>query len=312
MERLLHIARVLDEFEQFHLSDKLFKVAQSSPRQIADSNVSYPLYPTNPRNIDELRKKLVPTDFRGQVYQVSKGDNILNTSDIKSFAVGLMEYARINKFPNLTSAFDAYANAGARFRGKILSSVPELRELYTRISKTTSAISRQMVEQELSNIFINPQINTGSANVPQNNTGVSAVGNVPQNNTSNSSQNTSRKNVSLSSSDPKSFANNLLNFMESGSYKRDGNLAMAFNDYADAGATYGGVSIKQIPALKKAYDFIAGSYKFFNEYEIEQIVDNSFKTDVQGPLIQSIRRQMDINGFSAEEKAKFERSIQGL
>lgn len=196
MKDLLRIASLLDNSGQFHLSDKLFRIAQSSPRQIADANAPYKSYPTNPNNIRELRNKLVPTDFRGVMYQDSKGDNLLNTSDIKSFAVGLMEYARIYNFPNLQTAFDAYANNGAKFRGQNINNVPQLKELYTRISQTTDSISRKMVEEELRNIFRTPQTNPDSTNVPQNNTGFSTIGNAPGISTTNNPQNPAVTNVS--------------------------------------------------------------------------------------------------------------------
>lgn len=76
--------------------------------------------------------------------------------------------------------------------------------------------------------------------------------------------------------------------MESRNYERDGNLVKAFNDYADAGATYNGVSIKLNPALQKAYDIISKSRKFFTETELKQLVDSSLKLDEASPLIKTI------------------------
>lgn len=108
--------------------------------------------PYTPQSIMDIRKQLVPSDFRGEIYQSQKGDTILSTSDPQSFSISLLEYARMNKFPNIQTAFDDYANNGAVYRGQRISKVPELQELYKRISKTPGAISKQMIEQEIRNI----------------------------------------------------------------------------------------------------------------------------------------------------------------
>jgi hypothetical protein len=118
---------------------------------IMDIN-QYANNPYTPKEIMDIRKQLVPTDFQGEIYQTKKGDTLIKTSDPKSFSIGLMEYARINKFPNLQLAFDDYANNGATYRGQLISQVPELKELYLRISKNPGSISKQMIEQEIRNI----------------------------------------------------------------------------------------------------------------------------------------------------------------
>ena len=147
MKHLLKIAEKLDGSGEYILSDKLFKISQ----QIMDIS-QYADNPYTPKEIMDIRKQLVPADFIGQIYQDKKGDNLLSTSDPKSFSISLLEYARINKFPNLQAAFDDYANNGAAYRGQRISQVPELQELYKRISQNPGAISKQMVEQEIRNI----------------------------------------------------------------------------------------------------------------------------------------------------------------
>jgi hypothetical protein len=140
-------------------------------------------------------------------------------------------------------------------------------------------LSSSIIEQELHKIFNNSRntITPSSTNNNENIISPNAIVNE-----------TRTGGYSLNSNDPKSFAKNLLDFLESQGYERDKNLTKAFNDYADAGAKYNGTSIKQIPALQKSYNLIAASQRFFNENEIEKLVDSSFKTDEAGPLIQRI------------------------
>ena len=144
MNTIIKLAQKLDRLGHYKLADKVAQVMDIS--QYADN-------PYTPKGVMDIRKMLVPTDFIGEVYQTQKGDTLIKTNDPRSFSIGLMEYARINKFPNLKAAFDDYANNGATFRGQSVRDVPELRELYLRISRTTTPLTKQMVEQELRNII---------------------------------------------------------------------------------------------------------------------------------------------------------------
>jgi hypothetical protein len=274
MRNILEIASMLDNSGQYSLSDKLFRIAQSTPAQFADANRPYARYPTNPADMKALKNQIVRTDFRGDVYQAQRGDTRYNTSDIRSFAAGLMNHAISKRFPNMKDAFDDYANKGAIFKGQKVQNVPQLVELYERISNYSGDITSAMLEDELRNIFTNPQ-NPNTPNTNQENP-VPYNANVPNNNLgtfneqSNSNTNKVPSYAAINSTDPKSFVNNLLTFMESRG--ADKNLTKAFNDYADAGATYNGVSIKNNPALFKVYKQIASSNNFIGQIQLESAV----------------------------------------
>ena len=247
MNKLLRIASILDKSGQFHLSDKLFQVAQYNseidnipiemqirrmqelnysrrqeldelkeayekfirkeineqqykaiedkiknsqtskdldkiydsqmyqryfPKQQANKNQAYPLNmpknltntrvmdgsrylnnPYTPREIMDIRRQLVPNNFRGQMYQDLRNDSLMKTTDLKSFSIGLTEYARMNNFPNLQVAFDNYSNDGATYNGQNIQTIPELQELYSRISRTSDIITPEMIENELRSII---------------------------------------------------------------------------------------------------------------------------------------------------------------
>jgi hypothetical protein len=156
MKHLLDIAEKLDQSGNYKLSDKLYKIAQSSNNgygygtQIMGADEYYN-NPYTPPEILKLRNLAVNTDFRGQIHQFEKGDDRLNASDSTSFAVSLMDHARQNKM-YLVQAFDELANRGMKYKGKKIQEVPELQELYKRISNHPGSISRQMIEQEIDNI----------------------------------------------------------------------------------------------------------------------------------------------------------------
>lgn len=137
------------------------KYPQNMPGNLSETRVmdssQYLNNPYTPKDIMDIRKKLIPTDFRGEMYRANNS-SLIQSNNPQSFAINFMEYARVNKFPNLQAAFDDYANNGATYNGQNVNTVPELVELYKRISKTPSAITRQMLAEELYNIFNNPKI----------------------------------------------------------------------------------------------------------------------------------------------------------
>lgn len=145
MKNLLKIAEKLDKSGQYKLADKIAQIIMDASQ--------YANNPYTPKKIMDIRKQLVPTDFRGEIHQSNKGDTLLSTSDGMSFAVGLMDFARMNKFPTVQAAFDAYANAGAIYRGQSIKKDPVLQELYKRVSKTGSGITRQMIQDEIQQIY---------------------------------------------------------------------------------------------------------------------------------------------------------------
>jgi hypothetical protein len=145
MKSLIKIAQKLDKSGQYKLADKIAQIIMDASQ--------YANNPFTPNDVMNIRKQLIPTDFRGEIYQSKKGDTLLNTNDGMSFAVGLMDFARINNFPNVKSAFDAYANAGAKYRGQSIKQDPVLQELYKRVSKTTTSITRQMLQDEIQQIY---------------------------------------------------------------------------------------------------------------------------------------------------------------
>ena len=68
--------------------------------------------------------------------------------------MNLFEFARKNKLSkSLADAFDIYSNSGATYNGQNINNVPELVELYKKVIDTPSIITRQMLEDELRNIY---------------------------------------------------------------------------------------------------------------------------------------------------------------
>jgi hypothetical protein len=178
MKHLLKIATILDEYGNYILSDKLFKIAETyvppvefydmvdkrhynefktpgsknydemmssryknmpknlSNTAIMDGSMYYD-NPNTPKDILKLRNQLVPTNFRNELKRYQSGDTMTSSNSAQNFATSLWEFSRKNKLSNsLTESFDAYADAGATYRGKSIKDVPELVELYKIIKNS--------------------------------------------------------------------------------------------------------------------------------------------------------------------------------
>ena len=74
----------------------------------------------------------------------------------------------------------------------------------------------------------------------------------------------------LNSNDPMSFIENL--FLFAVKNKSTNSLTNSFDDYADADASYNGVSIKYVPALVELYKIVRGNARMFSKTELAGIL----------------------------------------
>lgn len=154
MKRLFILAEELDNLGSFSLSDKMFKVITS---QVVMDASKYYDNPYTPKDVLDLRNKLVPTNFRDEIRrydgkeQANKeyGD-ILNSNNPVSFIENLFRFAVMNKSTNsLTDSFDDYADADATYNGTSIKYVPALVELY----KIVRSNARMFSKTELAGIL---------------------------------------------------------------------------------------------------------------------------------------------------------------
>ena len=147
MKRLFIIAEELDNLGSFSLSDKMFKIITS---QVVMDASQYYDNPYTPKDVLDLRNKLVPTNFRDEIRrydgkeQANKeyGD-ILNSNNPVSFIENLFRFAVMNKSTNsLTDSFDDYADADATYNGTSIKYVPALVELYKIVRSNARMFSK--------------------------------------------------------------------------------------------------------------------------------------------------------------------------
>jgi hypothetical protein len=75
----------------------------------------------------------------------------------------------------------------------------------------------------------------------------------------------------LKSNNSQSFVNNLYQFMK---FQNTNDLLSSFDDYADAGATFNGQSIKNIPAMQQLYKTIKQTPRMIYQKEMENYLNS--------------------------------------
>lgn len=109
--------------------------------------------PYTPKEILDIRKKLIPTNFRDEIRRYESGDNVSNSSNPRSFVTSLFEFGRKNGMNNLTAAFDAYADSGATYNNQSIKNIPQLRQLYMQIKSNPRMFSETEVGDMLEDLL---------------------------------------------------------------------------------------------------------------------------------------------------------------
>ena len=109
--------------------------------------------PSTPKDILELRNKLIPTNFRNEIERYESGDTVISSNNPQNFATSLWEFARKNNTSSsLVNSFDAFADAGAMYKGQSIKNVPELIELYKIIKNSPRMFSLTEISEMLENM----------------------------------------------------------------------------------------------------------------------------------------------------------------
>lgn len=109
--------------------------------------------PYTPKEILKLRNQIVPTNFRNEIRRYEAGDDLNNSSNPRSFVTSLFEFGRRNGMNNLTAAFDAYADSGAKYNNQSIKNIPQLKQLYMQIKSNPRMFSETEVGDMLEDLF---------------------------------------------------------------------------------------------------------------------------------------------------------------
>ena len=109
--------------------------------------------PYTPKEILDIRKKLIPTNFRNEIRRYESGDNVSHSSNPRSFVTSLFEFGRKNGMNNLTAAFDAYADSGAKYNNQSIKNIPQLKQLYMQIKSNPRMFNETEIGDMLEDLF---------------------------------------------------------------------------------------------------------------------------------------------------------------
>ena len=88
-----------------------------------------------------------------ELKRYESGDVMISSSNPQNFATSLWEYARRNNTSSsLVNSFDAFADAGAMYKGQSIKDIPELQELYKIIRNSPRMFSMTEVSEMLEDI----------------------------------------------------------------------------------------------------------------------------------------------------------------
>lgn len=216
MKDLLRIASLLDYSGQFHLSDKLFKIAQQENKP------------------QEQQEKTVT----------------LESNSPESFITNLTEFGKQNKLRTIKDAMDQYANAGATYGGQSIRENQLLRMYYKQFGYIDFTNEPEFLVDNLQLLLNNAAVwanktrNDDPEAVPVH------FGNDKSNAQLQADQGTYQRFQLMNSNTPENFVNSLFLFAKQNQID---NLVQAFDAYAIAGASYNGNLINKNPILKELY-----------------------------------------------------------
>ena len=110
-------------------------------------------------------KRYMPNDLKGLLSGAGENNNtnnnILVSNSPSEFATKLFQFARNNKFSNLTRALESYMG-NAFYSGMQINNNKPFMDLYNRVRQTSSVITESMLSNELS-LILNSGVNNNNA-----------------------------------------------------------------------------------------------------------------------------------------------------
>ena len=232
MKDLLRIASLLDNYEQFRLSDKLFKIAQEAGVGI--------------------------TTQEQQQTSVS-----LDSNSPESFIENLTNFGRKNKLRTIKDAMDKYADADAKYNGQLIRENPLLKMYYKQFGYIDFNNEPEFLVDNLQLLSNNAAVwaNETKNNDPE----AKQFGNINSNAQFQADQGTYQRFQLMNSDTPENFVKSLFLFAKQNQIN---NLVEAFDAYANAGASYNGNLINRNPILKELYMRVRNTPRMIPEDEL--------------------------------------------
>ena len=231
MKDLLRIASLLDNYEQFRLSDKLFKIAQQQQKPKATISDIY---------------------------------DTLNSNTIEEFTNNLKKFSEIYNHSNLKTAMDQYANAGATLAGIPINQNFILKKFYIQYGSMDVSELDTYIEN-LHDDYKTAQENQ-KLNTTDDRENVEDFAPSSKNDAQwQADKGTYQRFMLMNTNTPENFIKSLFEFSKQ---NKINNLVQAFDAYANAGASYNGNLINRDPVLKELYMRVRNTPRMIPEQEL--------------------------------------------
>ena len=173
---------------------------------------------------------------------------ILNSDSPDSFYKNLVDFAKLRGLTTIGDAMNAYADAKATYAGKPINQSFILKAFYINNRTVDINLSQQHTET-LNQEFAQAQANQ-EQNLKDNKENVEILIDAKDDPEWQAGMEAARRSRLLQTYSPESFVEKLFEFAQ---IYNIGNLAQAFDAYANAYATFRGVLINKDPVLKELY-----------------------------------------------------------
>jgi len=221
MRNILKIASLLDYSGQYHLSDKLFKIAQQ----------------------DHF-------------------DYTLDSDTPEKFFMNLTGYQNTKRLNNYVQSMNSYAAENATYKGVPIRDIPAFQQYFHDLRDGYDSNLSDIIEEFASDPNKKPKsIFERVENLPGQNTPYKSSAQAE------ADKFQDKRYFLINTTDPATFAKSLFEF---GSMYRINNLTQAFGAYADAGASYQGNLIKNVPVLRELYMRVRNTPKAITQQELVQ------------------------------------------
>jgi hypothetical protein len=179
-DKLLKIAKLLDEINHFALADKVDKIAQNAQTNIYDYNnnpnagetwynragrifsgnatiYDYPGLANSLKHNDQVGQRLRERNRRlrsnqnpqqnqpQQPQQPQQQSPLLVSTTPQQFVNNLLQFGQQNNLSDLAQTMDAYANQGGTYNGQPINQNQQAKNLYNQVKNNPGFLSQQQI-----------------------------------------------------------------------------------------------------------------------------------------------------------------------
>ena len=192
-----------------------------------------------------------------KIAQSAQFEYKLNSDNPNNFFENLVGYQNSKNLKNFTQSMNSYAAENATYKGILIKDIPAFQQYYLDLQNNYPSDLSQLIEDFEKDPSKRPQKKL--ENLPGQNTPYKYSAQTE------ADKFQDKRYFLINTTDPATFAKSLFQY---GSMYGINNLTQAFDAYADAGASYQGNLIKNVPVLRELYMRVRNTKKMIQQEEL--------------------------------------------